>query len=599
MASPSTQGGPGPSTTSQKQKRIQATRSHSSPSLTHWIGTPEGGMKRSWIPYVSPGVAITCVEDKKGVGKVDKGKGKDTGVEEGLSQLYVTHEKQELSSTSSTSNARRRSPIKKIIVIQSNDPQPQPGSESIPNEDGNAITDEVPKAKTQRNSWGSSLVGSVVTAGVFGAALGLTAYRLLANQPQPKVGNDEDNGEARLDQNSIQNCVEIEIETSSSEEVPVQNNEEESLQIKLTFANATQHKGDIEAVEEIDQTTQDQIQRQHQYSGDTNSPEHVDPSSLLSKHDDQDQIAQGPISDLPPPPAYEETVQRDTKVKEWEDVEIDDHLVTPSSSKISTLRSSASSMFLSPSCSPSPKSRRNRHARIRRSRSSRNGWMYNYPLSDSRSLPSIEIYRPALDDEEIESTFSGSADVKVKTGVESLSTNESRDNEGDLKLLRDRDDDIKGQKEEGEEDDEQSSEMISRLDSMSLQLTALIEEGKKALKSTPGLGTTPGWEEEGDLFTPSPKDRKNVGDHELRESSRERNVSHKKMRRESKIPMRVGSDMHLRHSSSSTTLDLDKRHTSRKIGSSSEVERSQREEPKSKIPVMNKSRSMVSGLNGV
>ncbi|WVQ63698.1 uncharacterized protein L199_001851 [Kwoniella botswanensis] len=598
MTSPPSQGGSGPSTT-QKQKRIQATRSHSSPSLTHWIGTPEGGMKRRWIPSSSPGVATTCVEDKKGVGKVDKGKGKDTGVEEGLSQLYVTHEKQELSSTSSTSNARRRSPIKKSTVIQSDEPQLEPGLEPIPKQDASVIADELPRAQTQRNSWGSSLVGSVVTAGVFGAALGLTAYRLLANQPQSKVGNDEDNGEARLDQYSVQNCVEIEIETSSSEEVQVPNNEDESLQNTLTFANAILRREDIEDVEASDQTTQDQIQRQHQYSSDTETPEHVGPSPLLSKHDDQDQIAQDPVSDLPPPPAYEETVQRDAKVKEWEDVEIDDHLVTPSSSKISTLRSKASSMFLSPSCSPSPKSRRNRHARIRRSRSSRNGWMYNHPLSDSRSLPSIEIYRPTLDDEEIESTFSGSPNVKMKTGVKSPSTDESRDNEGDLKLLRDRDDDIKGQKEEGEEDDEQSSEMISRLDSMSLQLTALIEEGKKALESTLGLGTTPGWEEEGDLFTPSPKDRKNVGDDELRESSRERNVNHKKMRRESKIPMRVGSDMHLRHSSSSTMLDSDKRHTSRKIGSSSEVERSQREEPKSKIPVMNKSRSMVSGLNGV
>ncbi|WWD06959.1 hypothetical protein V865_005056 [Kwoniella europaea PYCC6329] len=598
MSSPSSQGGPGPSTTSQKQKRIQATRSHSSPSLTHWIGTPEGGMKRSWIPSTSPGVAITCVEDKKGVGKVDKGKGRDAGVEEGLSQLYVTHERQEISSTSCTSNARRRSPIKKIIVIQSNDPQLEPELEPIPNEDGNASTDEVPKAQTQRNSWGSSLVGSVVTAGVFGAALGLTAYRLLANQPQPKVGNDEDNREAQLDQNSVQNCVEIEIETSSSEEVQVPSNEEESLQNRSTLANAILHREDTEDEEEIDQTTQDQTQQQHQYSSDTDAPEHVGPSSLLSKHDDQDQIAQDPISDLPPPPAYEETVQRDAKVKEWEDVEIDNHLVTPSA-KVSALRPKASSMFLSPSSSPSPKSRRNRPARVRRSRSSRNGWICNHPLSDSRSLPSIEIYHPTLDDEDIESTFSGSPDVKVKTSVKSPSTDVSPDNEGDFKLLRDRSDDVNGQKEECEADDEQSNAMISRLDSMSLQLTALIEEGKKALESTPGLGTTPIWEEEGDLFTPSPKDRKNVGDDELRESSRERNVSHRKMRRESKIPMRIGSDMHLRQSSSSTMLDSDERNTSRKIGSSSEVERLQREVSKSKIPIMSKSRSMVSGLNGV
>ncbi|OCF78846.1 hypothetical protein I204_00790 [Kwoniella mangroviensis CBS 8886] len=589
MASPSTQGGPGPSTTSQKQKRIQATRSHSSPSLTHWIGTPEGGMKRSWIPSTSPGVAITCMEDKKGVGKVDKGKGKDTGVEEGLSQLYVIHEKQELSSTSSTSNTRRRSPIKKFIVIQSNESrtqsQPESGLEPIPDKHGNVIADEVPKAQAQRNSWGSSLMGSVVTAGVFGAALGLTAYRLLANQ-QP---NGTSVSEVLRDAD-----VPMEAEGIENGEAQIPTDEEEQI-------SRSTHQSQDEA--RISQEEEEAGLGHNGFLASDIDPDVARATASIPDHrigepvGNNVDIGQNPISDLPPPPAYEETVQTDSKVKEWEDVEIDDHLVTPSSSKISTLRSKPSSMFLSPSSSPSPKPRRIRHARIRRSRSSRNGWMYNHPLSDSRSLPSIEIYRLTLDDEEIESTFSASPNEIVKTRVKSPGTDETRDNEGDLKLSRDRSDDLNGQKEEGQADDERSSEMISRLDLMSLQLTALIEEGKKALESTPGTGTTPRWEEEGDLLTPSRKNRKNVGVDELRESNIDRSNTHKKTRRGSKIPMRVGSDVHLKHSSSSTRLDTDKGH--RKIASSSEVEGSQREVSKSKIPIMSKSRSVVSGLNGV
>ncbi|WVW79577.1 hypothetical protein I302_101546 [Kwoniella bestiolae CBS 10118] len=634
---------PGPSTSShqrQHQRPARTTRSHSFPSLTHWIGTPEGGLKRNWIPSTSPGGAIICLEDKKGVGRVDKGKGKDVGVEEGLSQLYVTHEKHEASSSPIPPNQRRRSPFKKNLIIP---PTPrevtrdQDPEQTIPiNSPTKSILSTVERTKdqnqNQRNSWGSGLFGSVVTAGVFGAALGLTAYRLLANQPSPTLAQFQD-GPARGEQGGDGQAGRIGEE---QEEADHKGDDEEGPTSKLQEGQQQEGRAlgvPTRPTEDARHVNQDRHEPQIAEASTTAALENAIANPTITPYvspsqgqEEPVEIAQQPISNLPPPPAYEETerTRRGSRIKEWED--IDDHLLTPSSSSVSTLRSKPS-MYLSPSPSPSAKAKRRRapQPRMRRSKSSRNAWLFHHPLSDSRSLPSIEIYHPSLSDDEIRS--SGSTDIMscVNSPVGQFSASHptsSSDNTQKMELASNSQAENEvvasaiiadGEAADDEEDDKDTNEMISRLDSMSIQLAALIEEGKKALETTPGLGTTPGWEDEleseggRDLFTPSPSPspgpvsghnhKSNGGEISIGDISENR--TEKKLRRKSQIPMRVGSDIHLKHSSSSSSkldLDLGEGSSHRKVGSSGEIEGIHQ---RSKIPVMSKSRSMVAGLNAI
>ncbi|WWC91003.1 uncharacterized protein L201_005942 [Kwoniella dendrophila CBS 6074] len=599
----------GPSTSTH---RISAARSHSSPSLTHWIGNSNGQMKRSWNPSSSPCIPIISIdEDKKGIGRLNKGKGKGKGkeldLEDGLSQLYVTHEKNQASSSSSAAAAaaeykrRSLSPIKKTLAL----PQPTSSDISVSSSqtstnisrqpsDSEMQSQPQPQESSKRKSWSSSVLGSAVSAGVFGAALGLTAYRLISNQPSSAIPNQQLAAEEILNQDGTNlTDQDRDVQSEDREESNQPQQDERTIQERIMPSeNSIIDDTDLAITDNSLNMKEDEIP-------------HITASS-----DIQDiQIKNPIINDLPPPPAYEETMKsaasQNRETKEWED--ITEYLITPSSTRVSTIRSKVSYSNISPS--PCSKQKRKRNHQIRRTRSSRNGLlMFNqHPLSNSRSLPSIEIHN--IDDydihSDVETPINKHSPVPIVDGYPNMCE------EGN-----------EGEQDQDHVNDEHTNEMISRLDSMSLQLTTLIEQGRKALETTPGLGTTPGWEDEiqhgdgKDLFSPSNSrvdDKSNDNNTNIVadvEAKTEKNI-----RRKSQIPMKAGSSLNSNkhpttrltssstlndhHSSplpSSSRLKLNDKH--RKVGSSNDVESKHhvvRARSISKIPVRNK--SMISGLN--
>ncbi|WWC63828.1 uncharacterized protein I303_106433 [Kwoniella dejecticola CBS 10117] len=638
-----TQANPGPSTS----KRMQASRSHSAPSLTHWVGTPDGPIKRSWNPSTSPCIPIISVEGKIGVATIDKGKGKgkgkakESGIEEELSQLYVTHERQEAEAeaqaqaqaSSSKSAHTRRSPVKNSINLERGTPSKLLGAPSsvIPGTSENGATnanasvissqtEDLPEgSRGKRRSWGSSLVGSAVSVGVFGAALGLTAYRLISNQPSSSLSPTRPEV-----QGAISAASEVERDSTISgptDAAPVQGQSQRSDAIEENSLPRIATTGEEAAGRCRSTTNRQQPPTSSPMSHDRAQGGQIPVQEVPISRDDDTRRR---IADLQPPPTYEETERlREGRAhvassvnpnpKEWEDlVDIDigaeERHDTVPLSRVSpliprTIKGRPSTYSLLCRYSPSPKSKSNarRNNRIRRSRSSRKGMLFGHShsqsisLSSTSSMPSIEIYHDGSDLFTANLEHSG---LKTQQGYEP-----QQDGVGQAE-------DVNRVNQEGEkEEDKHEDEMISRLDSMSSRLASLIEEGRKALESTPGLGTTPGWEDEVSLYGAS-QEREQDHEQDQKPSQVEdgiesaqiiTSIEHgtdtlaqkdhgKKRRRYSKIPTRVGSDLHLKQSSSKDRVSSEQ---AAECHDESEKQINQR----SKIPI--RSKGKIDGLNAV
>ncbi|WWC72910.1 uncharacterized protein I206_106874 [Kwoniella pini CBS 10737] len=513
-------------------KRMQPSRSNSAPSLTHWVGTSNGQIKRSWNPSTSPCIPIISIEGKNIIGKLDKGKSKSTEIEQGLSQIYVTHEKQEAEECSYKS-MQRRSPIKRTIVLHDGhvaherriDTTDDGAITNVEEEGSNIIsqTKDAPLSNPKRQSWGSSLFGSAVNVGVFGAALGLTAYRLISNQPSSSTTNERpipDSMDRDIAIDDGQYSVPFEIHERTEEDL-----------------TGPSPKGMSPCIVEASprDLNLDQVQ--------PNEP-HIPVIQNLSSNMNTESL---------PPPAYEETenkgiVKSLENNKEWEDLDLleEEQIITPTSSKMSTLKSRSSQYSLS--------TIRRRNNNRKRKKLLKNELSFDHSsiiTSSISSTPIIEIHN--LNDNTIDKNLNKSISVNQFEGEEGMNA-QNQNNEND-------DDD----------DDDDDDEMISRLDFMSCRLSKLIAEGKKALESDVDLGLI---NENESLIS-----NQNI----IEEICPESEPTYKNTKRESKIPIRVSSDLYKQ--SASTDMNYD--HIS--------ISREENKIKESKIPI--RSQSINKGLN--
>ncbi|OCF40407.1 hypothetical protein I317_05774 [Kwoniella heveanensis CBS 569] len=545
------------------RKPFMAPRSHSAPSLTPWTGTPSKGMKRSWNPATAVEACVR-VENKKmegvlspvkrGVGADLKGKGKGKGVgvvsemddvEKGLSELYVSHERSRASykkERNRRSNDHQAAVTKARSVNQGRDQEiarPAKSGEmsAAPGQcaregvglitgEGNfnqgADTVEVARKDMQsagdtKKSWRRSIVGGAYNAGVLGAALGLTAYRLMSNRglstltptstPVDRAGSGDD-----PDLTIIEPSVDHTSSTSHSgtsragTERSTVGSQPHEAQVSAELEGA-----EIESRSQAGASSicgHDEV-----LAGLDCVALEVDAgvSSIVPVEGGTDSFSlrRAVEQDLPPPPAYEESVSRESTVKgEWE--ELDEHLVTPANSRMATLNlkhhSSSRRLYQLSLSSPSSSTRRKFKVKSRSPAcGSRSMGLYR-PLSSSstRSRPTVEIedqhQEPAHMATELFENGKGNKDaLPISQEDRTIPHIHSRNrNEGDKESISDISDPYEGRV-------DGPNEMMARLDSMSARLEQLINEGKKALESTglglprTGTGTTPGWEDENPL----------------------------------------------------------------------------------------------------
>ncbi|WVQ92999.1 hypothetical protein IAU59_000062 [Kwoniella sp. CBS 9459] len=524
---------PGPS-----RNPFIAPRSHSAPSLTPWTGTPSKGMKRSWNPatgveacvkvenrkmegVLSPVKRSTGVGDTKG-----KGKGKNTGVgvevdgvEKGLSDLYISHERSRASQRERNRNAqdpatpakaRSKDSCKKRIdqPLSSgsvNQERPPAGLVAARRRDSEDVRvsalperQEASSSEEVKRSWRSSIVGGAYNAGVFGAALGLTAYRLITSQGVSSpvqqshdglLGPADDDDQSEPHPSSIETEAEVRGPPGPMSQHDALGGEQISLREEIALGR--------DQTGETETALSDETPRIQE--ADLN--EHADRLSSSSMEAQID--TQRPMEhDLPPPPAYEETVGRSresTLKSEWE--EFDEHLVTPSSSRTATLnhpkhRASNKGLYQlsypSSSSSLSGSSRRKHKIRPRLSaRSIRSLGIYRpLSLSSANSMPTIEIEDQDPSDLAVEIP-GGTNETTIHDSERYLNVNLNRNDH-----QQDGGPQISNIRYEGDVDEQ--DEMLARLDSMSARLEELIMEGRKALQSPamPRTGTTPGWEDD-------------------------------------------------------------------------------------------------------
>ncbi|WVF65313.1 hypothetical protein IAT40_000039 [Kwoniella sp. CBS 6097] len=711
---------PGPS-----RKPFMAPRSHSAPSLTPWTGTPSKGMKRSWNPatnveacvkvehkkmegVLSPVLKINGGIDANGKGK-GKGKGKSSGVvvgmdgvEKGSSELYISHERS-TASHKDRERARNRhegieptstpTKIRSKHSTNSNNENEQSvpgctdiiGTERLPklitatasamaadvgpsNQASNAVRPTQqeegmsgPAGETKR-SWRRSIVGGAYNAGVLGAALGLTAYRLISNRGITTPVNQVEDAAAAIPstETDAQPRACHPSSQPDDERAAEQAPHDSGSGLELGSRGGPNEAAgdstvDIETATGPDEREQAQINTGGQTSRTELVNDHYDARYLASTVSHLPAQVQSRVEhNLPPPPAYEETVGRETTLKgAWEDLD-DECLVTPSSSRMATLNfkhqpcnrgpyrlsSSSSSYALSTSRS-SPRTRKYKVKPRLSARALRNLGIYHHlSLSSSRSMPTIEIEDQDQDrDQHLNISGSFTSSIAAKD-IET--SKQARDLNPIARHIENEDDDLMDPVANGEGPDA----MMTRLDSMSARLEELISQGKKALESTalPRTGTTPGWEDENplDAFTQGftttntsngneqiegqlrggterEDDADGVGfESSLADTSvsseRRLELQTKTSRRQSRIPTKISpvSKHGHTHTHTHTHAGRHEEHIHAQAGSPSEVEgqrqfstgQERRErlglgsDGGSRIPVPVKSRSIASGLGG-
>ncbi|KAK8844142.1 hypothetical protein IAR55_006936 [Kwoniella newhampshirensis] len=379
------------------------SRHSSSPSLTPFsASSPSPSIKRAWQPSTpTRKSSVGVVESrKKGQGKVEL-LGPDLGgrVERELSELYVTHDR-----AAAEYSAMRSS------------------------------------KKNTKPSWGGMVVSSAVTAGVYGAALGLTAYRLLSNtSDRPQV-----------------------VEPSPGEEQVGQPTEDVQRGSDILAASSNDGE-DLGQISNNDVSRQD-VGRQCGTTTDfdfdctSTPPLHVENQLAHGSQPPPREPVAVPV-DLPPPPAYEETEGKgkSSGKDDWE--EVDEEIVTPSSSRACTLRAN-----------PSESIRRRRRKTIK-GRASR-----------------AKVHRPTTSmseiDIEYDSIFSDPKRPRTSGAMatpRSVSASFAGEQEARTVI-------VAGQDNKGEDEDE--DEVTVRLDMMAARLKDLILEGQRALETTPSSGTS-------------------------------------------------------------------------------------------------------------
>ncbi|WVR08879.1 hypothetical protein IAU60_005938 [Kwoniella sp. DSM 27419] len=282
-----------------RPQRFSAPRSHSAPVLGPWTATPTSELKRAW--HISPSslaVPIVGVDGRTSEGRMDglgaseastgsspgKGKGKGKEVERGLSELYITHERAQVAAAI---GKQRLSPGKRLPrgTTQTQDDPPEPSeppasSSPAPVPPDIARDGDPPRPTPTKRGWGSTLVGGALSAGVLGAALGLTAYRLISNK-----GTVADHGG--------------DVVTVTASSTPTGDDHSAAQSQSAMDGDAAHVNGD----ESTERVAPDFVQRVNT----TVTP--LPRSSPVNLP-----------ADLPPPPAYEETeAKADVAKGEWEE----------------------------------------------------------------------------------------------------------------------------------------------------------------------------------------------------------------------------------------------------------------------------------------
>ncbi|WWD21198.1 hypothetical protein CI109_105682 [Kwoniella shandongensis] len=463
-----------PSSSTPPPRRPALTSSHSSPSLTPFTASsPTKSMKRAWQPSTPTKRAlIGSVESrKKGEGRVDCGMGLGgrgaEGAERGLSELYVSHERAEAESALATTG----------------------------------------KKQEAKKGWGGTVLSSAVTAGVYGAALGLTAYRLLSNKPDPAQG--EETAPPANDQNDqAESPSEVFTETDGDSEHTSRDLVMSSHSPSEALPLSPRENG-LDPDRELQVETQTFIATTETALIEV-SPLAPEPAPSLSV-------------ELLPPPAYEETEGKKKDLKDdWE--ELDEEVVTPSSSKASTLR-------LNPFPSPARSSPASRRKKAKRTRTVQG--RLHQSASSARSSPVHAI------EDDLFSGATWTPTTSLTNDTATLSPRKPAKSEAGMTSF------INLENEDDEEDED--DDMTLRLDTMAVRLKELILEGQRALEIEPvrqpeAAEGSDNWSASiSGVVTPIKSGHSTPavnGRHEKAGSAGEVSVSE---RRRSRIPVRSGS----------------------------------------------------------